>query len=65
MATSEQLDRAWADGYCAGAGVTKISRPRVPPRPAPIFPDVSDPMRYLFDVAFKAAVQDAAALGQP
>jgi hypothetical protein len=62
LATSDQLDRAWSDGYIAGSDVTRIVRPRVPPRPGPISPDVADPVRYLYDFGFKAAVQHAAGM---
>lgn len=62
MATSQEMDQAWTDGYIAGARETRITMPPIPTRPASFPPGVGDPIEYFRKEGFAAAVRYSAGI---
>jgi hypothetical protein len=58
MATSEQCNQAWTQGYIAGYRSIRGGTPSVPSRPGTSPPGV-DPIRYFYDKGFDAGVAKA------
>ena len=59
MATSEQCNQAWKDGYSAGYKSIRGTLPAIPPRPATYPPGVDDPIRYFYQIGYVAGIAKA------
>ena len=58
MATSEECNQAWKNGYIAGYKSIKGSTPSIPCRPGTYPPSV-DPIQYFHSQGFAAGVAKA------
>jgi hypothetical protein len=53
MATSEQCNEAWKNGYIAGYQTARRAIPPIPPRPGGV-PPSQDPVDYFYRLGYEA-----------
>ena len=62
MATEQEMDAAWTEGWLAGSKETRITIAPVPSRPATYPSSVTDPIDHFRKEGFAAAVRYSAGI---